>query len=84
MYGKGVEITRTTNYRPISLTNCLARLCERFIILQLNTQLKQKNIIVKEQSEFRAYRQTKEIEITITLKLYMHNFQAFNKKSKKL
>jgi hypothetical protein len=28
------------NYRPISLTNCLARLCERFVQLEINTFLK--------------------------------------------
>ncbi len=42
--------TDPTNYRPISLTNCIARLCERFVLLMINTHLKKKNISVKEQS----------------------------------
>ena len=70
--------TDPTNYRPISLTNCIARLCERFVLLMINTHLKKKNIIVKEQSGFRAHRQTKDNLFTIC----QHNFQAFNKKKK--
>lgn len=28
------------NYRPISLTSCLARLCERFLLIEINDHLK--------------------------------------------
>ena len=48
------------NYRPISLTNCIARLCERVILVKFQEHLKSNNIIVKQQSGFRAHRQTKD------------------------
>ena len=61
------------NYRPISLTNCIARLCERVIVIKILEHLKANNIIVKQQSGFRAHRQTKD---------NLFNFEAFNKKMK--
>jgi len=35
------------NYRPISLTNCLARVCERALLIKINEHLKKNKIIVK-------------------------------------
>ena len=66
------------NYRPISLTNCIARLCERVIYIKIQEHLKANNIIVKQQSGFRAHRQTKDNLFNLIQK----NFEAFNKKMK--
>ncbi len=67
-----------TNYRPISLTSSLARLCERFILTQINDHLTKNKIIIKEQSGFRPHRQTKDNILTIC----QRNIQAFNQKKK--
>ena len=66
------------NYRPISLTNCIARLCERVILIKIQEHLKANNIKVKQQSGFRAHRQTKDNLFNLIQK----NFEAFNKKMK--
>jgi hypothetical protein len=66
------------NYRPISLTNCIARLCERVILVKIQEHLKSNNIIVKQQSGFRAHRQTKDNLFNLCQK----NFEAFNRKMK--
>ena len=66
------------NYRPISLTNCIARLCERVVLIKIQEHLKANNIIVKQQSGFRAHRQTKDNLFNLIQK----NFEAFNKKMK--
>ena len=66
------------NYRPISLTNCIARLCERVILRNVQEHLKTNNIIVKQQSGFRAHRQTKDNLFNLIQK----NFETFNRKMK--
>jgi hypothetical protein len=48
------------NYRPISLTSCIAKLCERLIANRLREILKKNKIIIKQQSGFRFKRQTKD------------------------
>lgn len=75
---KTIDRTDPKNYRPISLTNCLARLCERFILEQINNHLKENNIIIKEQSGFRSKRQTKDNIFSIC----QRNIEAFNRKKK--
>jgi hypothetical protein len=49
-----------SNYRPITITNCLARLCERVLLISINDHLKKNKIKVKQQSGFRSHRQTKD------------------------
>jgi hypothetical protein len=49
-----------SNYRPITITNCLARLCERVLLISINDHLKKNIIKVKQQSGFRSHRQTKD------------------------
>ena len=66
------------NYRPISLTNCMSRLCERVILIRIQEHLKKNNILVKEQSGFRSHRQTKDN----LFNLCQRNFEAFNRKMK--
>jgi hypothetical protein len=66
------------NYRPISLTSCIARLCERFIIEQMVDHIKENKLLVKEQSGFRSKRQTKDNIFSIC----QRNFEAFNRKKK--
>jgi hypothetical protein len=66
------------NYRPISLTSCLARLCERLILEQMLDHIKINKLIVKKQSGFRAKRQTKDNIISIC----QRNPEAFNRKKK--
>jgi len=66
------------NYRPITLTNCLARLCERVILIAINKHLINNKIIVKKQSGFRAHRQTKDNLFFLCQK----NIEAFNRKMK--
>ena len=48
------------SYRPISLTSCLAKCLEKFILNRLNQHLRRHNIIVKNQSGFRAGHSTKD------------------------
>jgi hypothetical protein len=66
------------NYRPISMTNCIARLCERVILSNIHDHLKKNKILVKQQSGFRAHRQTKDNLFNLCQK----NFEAFNRKMK--
>ncbi len=63
------------NFRPISITSCVARLCERFILIEINEHLKENKIIIKQQSGFRSFRQTKDNIFAICL-------EAFNTKKK--
>ena len=48
------------DYLPISLTSCLAKLGERLMLIKIKEFLNKNNIIIKEQSGFRAKRQTKD------------------------
>jgi molybdopterin converting factor small subunit len=64
------------NYRPISLTSCLAQLGERFILLEINKHLVENKIIIKQQSGFRSFRQKKDNILCIC----QRNMEAINKK----
>ena len=57
---KNVELDNPKSYRPISMTSCLAKLCEKLILNRIKKFLKENNIIIKQQSGFRAHRQTKD------------------------
>jgi hypothetical protein len=48
------------NYRPISLTSCISRLGERFILLEISKYLSENRIIIKQKSGFRSFRQPKD------------------------
>ena len=48
------------DYRPISLTSNIAKIAEKMIAFKLKDYLKEKNIIIKQQSGFRNNRQTKD------------------------
>ena len=64
------------NYRPISITSCISRLGERFILLEITKHLKENHIIIKQQSGFRSYRQTKDNILNIC----QRNLECLNKK----
>jgi hypothetical protein len=40
---KANEKSNPSNYRPISLTSCMGKLCEKLILMRLNAYLKRKN-----------------------------------------
>ena len=68
------------NYRPISITACLARLFERILLKRLQDHLKEKNILIQIQSGFRKSRQTKDNILFLTQKVK----EQFNKGKKML
>ena len=57
------------NYRPISSTPCVMKLFEKIIQERLRKILDSKNIIIKQQSGFRANRQTKDNLVFMTQKI---------------
>ena len=66
------------NYRPNSLTSALAKLTEKMIVIKLKKFLNRENMIIKQQSGFIAFRQTKDIIFFITQKI----IEQFNRKKK--
>ena len=66
------------DYRPISLTSSLAKLAEKMIANKLKDFLSKNNIIIKQQSGFRAFRQTKYNIFFITQK----TIEQFNRRKK--
>ena len=64
------------DYRPISLTSVIARLCERIMLERINKHLNQNKILVKQQSGFRAHRQTKDN----ILSLCQNTRESFNRR----
>jgi hypothetical protein len=68
------------DYRPISLTSCIAKLCERLILKKLNEFLENKGLIIKQQSGFRRQRQTKDNLAYLTQKI----IESFNRRKKVL
>ena len=60
MYKKGKERSKTTSYRPISLTSCVGKLMERLIYSLLVWHLEKKNILIPEQCGFRHHRSTED------------------------
>ena len=57
---KSVELDNPKSYRPISMTSCLGKLLEKFILARIQNHLKKHKIILKQQSGFKAHRQTKD------------------------
>ena len=57
------------DYRPISLTSCLAKITEKLIAIRLKSFLKQNKIIIKQQSGFRNNSQTQDNICFITQKV---------------
>jgi hypothetical protein len=56
------------DYRPISLTSCLAKLAERLMLVKIKDFLDKNKIIIKQQSGFRQKRQTKDNLFFLTQK----------------
>ena len=77
---KGTEACRVKSYRPISITPCIARLFERTILSRLKSHLTENNLIIKPQSGFRNFRQTKDNLVFLSQKVQ----QSFIEKKKTL
>ena len=58
IYKKGKERSKTTSYRPISLTSCVGKLMERLINSRHVWHLEKRNILIPEQAGFRHHRST--------------------------
>jgi hypothetical protein len=56
------------DYRPISLTSCIAKLAERLILSRIKEFMDKNKIIMKQQSGFRKQRQTRGILFFLTQK----------------
>ena len=75
------KVTNSKNpkdYRPISLTSCLSKVCEKLIKNQFNDFLKRNNLIIKQLSGFRAHRQTRDNIFHLSQKI----MESFNRKKK--
>jgi len=59
IHKKGCKKSRD-NYRPISITSCIAKVFEKLVLNRIKLHLKENNIIIKNQSGFRENRQTKD------------------------
>ena len=57
------------DYRPISMTSCLGKMCERLVKKRLYKVLEQKNILVKQQCGFRNNRGASDNLVFCTQKL---------------
>ena len=68
------------NYRPISITPCLARLLEKIILRRLQKFMTKNKILIKEQAGFRKGRQTRDNLVFLTQKVG----EALDEKSKLL
>ena len=66
---KSDDKSNLVNYRPISITPCLMRLLERPMLARLKQHLKDNDILIKNQSGFREYRQTKDNLVFLTQKI---------------
>ena len=60
IYKKGKDRSKTTSYRPISLTSCVGKLMERLINSHLVWHLQKRNILIPEQPGFRHHRSTED------------------------
>jgi hypothetical protein len=65
---KSNDASNINNYRPISITLCIARLFERVILGRLQRHLERNNVIIQQQSGFRHNRQTKDNLIALIQK----------------
>ena len=77
IHKKGCKKTRD-NYRPISITSCMAKVFEKLALNRIKDHLKENNIILKNQSGFRERRQTKDNIFNITQKV----LESFNRDKK--
>ncbi|CAF1064073.1 unnamed protein product, partial [Brachionus calyciflorus] len=66
------------DYRPISLTSCLAKLAEKLVYSRISNFLKSNNIIITQQSGFRQKRQTKDNLVHLLQK----SIEQFNRRRK--
>ena len=60
IYKKGKERSKTTSYRPISLTSFVGKLMERLINSRLVWHLEKRNILIPEQTGFRHHHSTED------------------------
>jgi len=65
---KSDDPTNIKNFRPISITLCIARLFERILLGRLQKHLKRNKVIIDNQSGFRRARQTKDNLIALVQK----------------
>ena len=77
---KSTKSDNPKDYRPISLTSCLAKLCEKVILSKLTDFLNSNNIIIKQQSGFRKGRQTKDNIVTLIQK----TVESFNRQKQSI
>ena len=66
------------DYRPISLTSCIAKLAEKLVYSRISDFLKANNIIITQQSVFCQKRQTKDNLIHLIQK----SIEQFNRRKK--
>jgi hypothetical protein len=78
MIPKKVRTASAKGYRPISITSCLGKLCERLILLRLTEFFEDNKIIVPQQSGFRKHRQTKDNIFCLIQKIA----ESFNRKKR--
>ena len=57
---KNKNSSNPKEYRPISMTSCIAKLAERLILSKMREFMDKNNIIIKQQSGFRKQRQTRD------------------------
>jgi hypothetical protein len=77
IHKKGGDANSPIAYRPISITSCLMRLLEKIVLSRIEKFLKISNILIKEQSGFRAQRQTRDNLFTLIQKAT----EGFNRKT---
>ena len=65
---KNYSSSNLKDYRPISMTSCLAKLVERLMLTKIKGFLEKNKIIIKQQSGFRQKRQTKDNIFHLTQK----------------
>lgn len=78
MIPKKGDLTDVKNYRPISMTPCLIRLNEKMIAERMWNHIKNRKILIKNQSGFRSHRQTRDNLFAITQKV-IENFNMGKK-----
>jgi len=65
---KNKNSSNPKEYRPISMTSCIAKLAERLILSKMREFMDKNNIIIKQQSGFRKQRQTRDNLFHLTQK----------------